>query len=102
VSKGSAAGAGGASRTGVAVSGCAGVGEARRGSLLVVRRESAGSGVDDTQGGVRGPSSSSASAAKPWLTLVPPPSMRSPTYEVMTMASGLMMPRSSTDPKSPK
>ena len=57
--------------------------------------------VELAQGGVRGPSSS-ASAASLRIILVPPPSVFSPTYEVMTMEVGSMMPRSSTLPKSPR
>ena len=59
----------------------------------------AGSG-ELVHGGVRGPSSSSA--ASPRSTFVPPPSMFSPTYEVITTDEASMMPRSSVFPKSPK
>lgn len=60
----------------------------------------AGSGEELAHGGVRGPSSSSA--ASPRNTFVPPPSMFSPTYEVITTDEASMMPRSSVFPKSPK
>lgn len=60
----------------------------------------AGSGEVVAHGGVRGLSSSSA--ASPRRTFVPPPSMFSPTYEVITTDEASMMPRSSVLPKSPK